>query len=301
MNSKYRKLLRYSLITFAVALLGFFVISYNILHFRIEDNNYLAKLNDNPFGLKADVSYYTHNGRRVRYVEIGRDSLPLIVFVHGAPSSSSFWEDMLRDSTLLSRAKLLAVDRPGYGFSGYGKPELSLKKQAKIISPILKKKRKEHPAIVLHGSSYGGTLVARLAMDYPNLIDGILLQSASVAPGEEKTYWITYPTSHWSLKWLVPPALQIANAEKLSHKIQLDSMASLWHRIKSKAIILHGDNDALIYPKNAYFAKEKMVNASIVDFRMLPGRGHDLLWTKRELLIESLLKLLSIEQKNKTH
>lgn len=292
---KKRKLLRNSLVIFTLAFLGFLIFTYDILHFRIEDRAFLEKLNDNPFGLKADVSYYTHQGRKVRYVEIGRDSLPLIVFVHGAPSSSSFWEDLLKDSALLSKAKLLAVDRPGYGFSGYGKPELSLQKQARILSPILEKKRKIHSSIVLHGSSYGGTLVARLAMDYPNLIDGILLQSASVAPGEEKTYWISYPTSHWSLKWLMPPAIQIANAEKLSHKIQLDSMVNLWHRIKSKAIILHGDQDGLIYPKNAYFAKEKLVNASIIDFKMLPGRGHDLLWTRQELLIQSLLKLIKGE------
>ena len=293
MNSNFKKILRYSLTFLFVAIISFFAITYNLLHFRIEDNAYLKRLNNNPFGLEAKVSYHQDHGRKVRYVEIGRDTLPLIVFVHGAPSSSSFWKDMLQDTTLLSHAKLLAVDRPGYGFSGYGRPELSLKKQARILSKILKKKRKEHPKIVLHGSSYGGTLVARLAMDYPNLIDGILLQSASVAPGEEKTYWISYPTSHWALKWLIPPAIQMANAEKLSHKIQLDSMANRWHRIKSKAIILHGDNDGLIYPKNAYFAKEKLINAPIIDFKMLPGRGHDLLWTKRELLIESLIKLLT--------
>ena len=73
-----------------MAILGFLIYTYNVLHFRINDEAFLEKLNDNPFGLKADVSYYMQQGRKVRYVEIGRDSLPLIVFVHGAPSSSSF-------------------------------------------------------------------------------------------------------------------------------------------------------------------------------------------------------------------
>ena len=248
MSKKLKALLRKKRFYAILLILGFVVFVHQFLQLRLSDDAYIERLNDNTLGLTASVSYHNEEGRKVRYVEIGHDSLPLIVFVHGAPSSSSFWTSMLEDSTLLSRAKLLAVDRPGYGYSGFGRPELSLKKQAAYLASILKKKREKHRKIVLHGSSYGGTVVARLAIDYPNLMDGILLQSASVAPGEEKTYWISYPTSHWSLKWLVPSAIQVANAEKLSHKIQLDSMANLWHRIKSKCIVLHGEQDELIYP-----------------------------------------------------
>lgn len=201
---------------------------------------------------------------------------------------------MLRDSSLLSQAKLMAVDRPGYGYSGYGQPEVSVKRQAALIAEVLQKKRDQHRSIILHGSSYGGTVAARLAMDFPDLVDGLLLQSASLMPGREKTYLFSHITKHWLLNWLLPGSIHVANAEKLSHKMQLDSMAGLWDRIKSAAIILHGDSDGLIYPENAFYAYEQMKNAAFLEIKMLKGRKHDLLWTKRQLLEESLEKLLQI-------
>ncbi len=280
-------------------LVGFFIFAFEFLEMRMSDRTFLQHLDhNNPYGYEAQVDYYQEGDDRIRYFEIGNDSLPLVVFIHGAPSSSAFWQDFLIDSTLLSKAKLMAVDRPGYGYSNFGRPQTSVKRQAELISKIIEQKRNQHEQIILHGSSYGGTLTARIAMDYPELIDGMLLQSASVAPGEEKTYPITYLTSHWSLSWAIPGALHVANNEKLSHEKELQAMRPLWNRVRSATIVLHGLADNLIYPQNAYYAKEKLVNASFVDVQMLKDRGHDLLWTKPNLLKNSILRLIDIT-KNK--
>lgn len=281
---------------FSVFLFGFLWFFYDFAEMRMSDQTFVDLLNKNPFGYEATVDYYEIGDRRLRYVEIGQDSLPLIVFVHGAPSSSAFWRDLLRDSILLSEAKLMAVDRPGYGYSGFGRAVTNVAKQAAMIAEVIREKRDDHETIVLHGSSYGGTVVARLAMDFPELMDGILLQSASLAPGEEKTYWISYPTSHWALKWLVPGPLRVANAEKLSHRKQLESMAPLWDSIKTASIVLHGLADELIYPVNANYAKERLQNASFLEVNFVEESGHDLLWTGRPLLIKSLQKLIDLEE-----
>ncbi len=274
---------------------------YKILEARLDDAAFIHQLNDNPYGLRASIHRYEQSGRPMRYVEIGHDSLPLIVFIHGAPSSSAFWKTLLQDTQLLSRAKLLAVDRPGYGYSGYGIPEISIKKQAALIAPIIEMKRKLHHTIILHGSSYGGTVTARLAMDYPDLIDGILLQSSSNMPKAETTYWITHPTSHPWLRWLIPGSLRVANAEKLSHARELQAMADGWQRIKSAAIILHGLEDQLIFPENARYAYQQMKNAVYKKRIMASGSRHDLLFTQRPLLIKSLLTLLDVSTKSKNY
>jgi len=294
-------ILRKKRLYFSIALFGFLAWAYHALGTRLSDNEILKRLSDNPYGLEASVHYFETEGRRMRYVEIGYDSLPLIVFIHGAPSSSSFWEGLLRDTHLLRRAKLLAVDRPGYGYSGYGHAEVSVKKQAALIAPILQKKREIHQTIIVHGSSYGGTVSARLAMDFPNLVDGILLQSSSNKPGAETTYWIAYPTNHWSLRWLIPGALRVANAEKLAHNAQLQQMAEGWKRITSAVIILHGLNDRLIFPENAPYAKNRLINAAFLKIKMASGSRHDLLWTQRDLLIRSLKELLTITKNQKLH
>lgn len=298
MTKLVQKFLQKKRFYFSLAILGFFVYSYKTLELRLSDADLKEMLSNNSYGYQANISYLDKAYRKIRYVEIGNDSLPLIAFIHGAPSSSNFWESLMTDSTLLSKAKLLAVDRPGYGYSGFGKAEVSVEKQAALIASILEQKKHKHETIIAHGSSYGGTVVARLAMDYPELLNGILLQSASLAPGEEKTYWISYPTSHWSLRWLMPPTINVANAEKLNHRPQLEKMAKLWDKIKAKTIIMHGTVDKLIYPENAFFAKKKLVNAKLIDFKLFEGRGHDLLWNKRDELIAGLQKLLQEESPN---
>ena len=288
-----RKLIKRKRFWALLFLVGFFIFAYDFMQLRRSDQAFMDFFEQQGLAEVASIDYIMKDARRLRYVEVGQDSLPLLVFIHGAPSSSSFWTDFLSDSTLLSRAKLMAVDRPGYGYSEYGRIETSVAKQAELIAEVLKTKRQDHDQIVIHGSSYGGTVAARLAMDYPELVDGIVFQSSSLAPGEETTYWPTYPTSHWALSWLLPIPLQVANAEKLSHHKELEEMVPLWDRIHSAVTILHGTDDGLIYPSNAKFAREHLTKASFVDLIMVPGSGHDLTWTQPKLLKEAILNTIS--------
>jgi len=288
------RLLRRKTFYFSMALLGFLTWFYTAGEMRISDQRFARQLSHNDFQLEAEFFYQQTKERTLRYLEIGKDHLPLIVFIHGAPSSSGFWKNLLKDSLLLRNAKLLAVDRPGYGYSGLGKPMISVQQQAALIAEILKNKRAQHQQIIVHGSSYGGTVAARLAMDYPDLVDGLVLQSASTQAHAEKTYPISYPTHHWLLRWAVPGALRTANAEKLSHHLALQKMASGWDRIKAAVIVLHGNKDGLIYPSNAFFSFENLHNARYKDIRFLEGRKHDLLVTRTALLKQSLLKLIEV-------
>ncbi len=272
---------------------------YDFLELRLSNHQLISALSENTYNYQAEIHYFDTLKRKVRYVEIGDDSKPLLIFIHGAPSSSSFWLKYLKDSFLLSQYKMIAPDRPGYGYSGFGKSLTSVEKQAAILSKLLKEKKKLHQKIFLHGSSYGGTLAARLAMDYPNLIDGIVLQSASLAPQEEKIYSISYPIKNTPLKWVIPTSLRIANEEKMSHEKQLNQMLPLWKKIIVPVIILHGTKDNLIYPSNATFAKNKLINSPFVDLIWAKDKGHDLAWTRRDLLIQSLDRIFKIAKKLK--
>lgn len=288
------KLLRKKRLYFFVGICILIGMLYGFLELRHSDKGMIKKTSKNDFGYVAEVHHFDTLDRHMRYVEIGDDSKPLLVLLHGAPSSSAFWVKFLRDSFLLSKVKMLAPDRPGYGYSDFGVPEISVKKQAALIAYILKKKRNLHQQIILHGSSYGGTLAARIAMDYPDLVDGIIFQSASTAPGEEKTYSITHPTSKPPLSWLVPTSLQMANQEKLSHRNQLEQMLPFWGNITAPALILHGTDDGLIYPSNAEFTRDKLVNAPFVELIWAEGKGHDLTWTRKDLLMESISRMIEM-------
>ena len=234
---------------------------------------------------RAEIGYLEGTSRRLRYLQIGQDSAkPLLVFIHGAPSSSAWWLSMMRDSSLREDANLLAIDRPGYGGSGLGKPMTSVREQAANVAAVIRDRKQPDQKVIIHGSSYGGTVSARIAMDFPDLVDGLLLQSASMAPAQEYTYWVTNPSSLWALSWLLPSGLNTANHEKLAHEAELQDMADEWQRIEATTVILHGTDDWLIYPRNAYYACEKLVNTPTLIHHMVAGKQHDLLYTAPNLL-----------------
>lgn len=242
----------------------------------------------------AEIGYLEGKDRKIRYVQVGADSAkPLLVFIHGSPSSTAFWVKMMNDDDLRQRANLLAIDRPGYGGSGLGKALISVEKQAGFVANVIRERQlgPEQP-VILHGSSYGGTVSARIAMDYPEMIDGLLLQSASTAPREEYTYWITHPTSYWPLNRLIPPALNTANNEKLSHQEQLEDMVGHWDRIDASTVVLHGTDDWLIYPPNAYYSCDMLTNAEPLVHHMVENGEHDLIYRTPKLLRHYLHQLL---------
>jgi pimeloyl-ACP methyl ester carboxylesterase len=249
----------------------------------------------NYFGqkkLKPEIDFYQTQGREVRYLSIGTDTSATILFIHGAPSSMSYFKTYLSDSLLLGRAKMYAVDRPGYGYSGFGKPEVSIERQARAIKPILDSLNRAHHPVVVVGTSYGTSVACRLAMDYPQLVDGLVLVAPALAPGEERIYSISYPMEWPTVKWFVPRMLVSANAEKLSHYDELRKMLPYWNRIKVPVTYIQGADDDLIYTTNAQFAREKLVNAPSLDMIIITNRGHLIAFSEIQTIKGSILRML---------
>lgn len=249
--------------------------------------------------LKPEIDFYQAQGRKIRYLAIGNDTSSTILFIHGAPSSLSYFKTYLSDSLLLRRARMYAVDRPGYGYSDFGKPLTSIQQQALAIKPILDSLNQAHHPVVVVGTSYGTSVACRLAMDYPHLVDGIVLVAPSLAPGEERIYGISYPMEWPPLKWIVPRMLVSANAEKLSHYDELKKMLPYWDKIKVPVIYIQGQDDDLIYTTNAKFAKQKLVNVPSLDILLIAHRGHLIAFTEKKTIEEAVIRMLDKVQKRR--
>src|SRR5580700_5280003 len=139
--------------------------------------------------IEPHIGYYEALGRKVRYIGVGDNPEATILFIHGAPSSMSYWKAYLADSVLLSRATLYSVDRPGYGYSGLADPLPDIGAQAGIIRLILDSLHTAHHPVIVVGVSYGAPIAARLTMDYPELVDGLVLMAPPLGPGQEKIFW----------------------------------------------------------------------------------------------------------------
>jgi len=279
----------YMMLTFG----AFIFFAYQVLELRLSDKTAYEVTKENGHGYKLKSTYYEVNGKKMRYLEIGNDTLPMILLLHGSPSSSMSWQTLLKDSMLLSKAYLVAADRPGYGYSSFGDIETSIIKQAEMIAPILKEKRKQFDEILVVGSSYGGPVAVRLGMEYPELLDGIMLQSSSMQPGAEKIYPITYPTSRAPLKYIIPTVFRNANAEKLSHEKSLLEIDNDWDKVKAKVTIFHGKQDDLIYFSNALYAQKKLVNAESVNLVAVEDGEHGMLWSKTDLVRSTMMNAVA--------
>lgn len=233
--------------------------------------------------------------RTIRFIETpklsGDSALPVVLFIHGAPSSLSFFKAFFKDTTLLSRAQLVAVDRPGYGYSNFGRVETSIINQATLLQPLIDRYRNA-PYLMVVGSSYGGSVSARLAMNNPNRVNHVVFVSSALGPGLERTFPVSYLAASPLIRWMVSPILLLANDEKLAHRKALEAMLPDWKNIRANITMLHGQRDELVYPANVDFAKKQLVNANVKQF-LLPEERHDIVFNKRRYMTDILLDILN--------
>ncbi|NOT76735.1 MAG: alpha/beta hydrolase [Cyclobacteriaceae bacterium] len=239
---------------------------------------------------KGTLHRYDVDKRVMNYLEVGDSTLPLVVFVHGSPGSLSAFIDFMADTSLLSKAQLITVDRPGFGASNFGYAEPSLEKQAALLKPILEKHKSQRP-IILVGHSLGGPLIARMAMDYPDLIDGLVMVAPSIDPELEPYEWFRGPLATPFLKWLLPRSIRASNDEIYKLKPELEEMIPLWPKVKAKTIVIQGTKDTLVPKENAAFAK-KMLTGTEVKVEMVEGMTHFVPWSNPELIRDAILELL---------
>lgn len=276
------------LVLFIVLLLVF----DRLVQFRMDDKE--VKTYFSQKHVPVNIRYYQTHGRSMRYISTGTDTSATILFIHGAPSSSTYFRDYLTDSLLLQQASLFSVDRPGYGYSGLAKPVTSIQTQAAMIRPILDSLQHLHHPVIVVGASYGTSVTCRLAMDYPDLVDGIVLVAPALAPGEEKIYWFTPMIEGPLFHWFIPRMFQTANIEKITHHHELEQMLPYWKNIRVPVNYLQGEQDKLVYTTNAAFAKAQLVNSPRVDVQFIPNRGHLIAFAERVRIRNSILDMLKL-------
>lgn len=121
------------------------------------------------------------DGARLHVVDIGpRDSGPPIVMLHGASSNLEVMRKPLGDLVARDR-RVILIDRPGHGWSTRARRADSTPQvQARMIDEALGKLGVGQAIFVVH--SWSGALGARMALDYPQRVMGLVMLAPVTHP-----------------------------------------------------------------------------------------------------------------------
>ena len=227
---------------------------------------------------------------RISAPALNADTLPTVLFIHGSPGAWDAFISFFADSSLYSRAQLISVDRPGFGKSDLGEPERSLEAQAADLAPLLRLGHSNRKPILV-GHSLGGPVAARLAMDYPDDVGGLILVAPSIDPDLEKFEWYRHVGNVFPFRQWLPTEFDVSNQEILPLKRELKQMMPLWSSIRVPVTVIQGDADPLVSPGNAPFAKRMLVNAPVT-IQMVPKMNHFIPWSRPELIRDAILHQL---------
>jgi len=290
MNLKKRTLRKKIFISIRfTVLLILIIVHQSCFRFRTSDKKSVELFNQ--YQVNNDIHYYkpSNTDYKVRVVSTAnKKSDTAVFFIHGAPGAADGFYDYLKDSTLLNKAALYSIDRPGYGYSHFGKAVTSIEEQTRITKEIIDSIEQNYVIVV--GHSYGGPIAANASLE-TDKIKGVLMLAPAIDPENEKVFWFAY-VSKWKLtKWIVPGALGVAGDEKFTHVEELEKIKNHWKDVKVPVIHVHGTKDVVVPFENVSFSKENF-NDHYLEVIELKDENHFIPWSRKELVTEQILRLL---------
>ncbi|WP_338760328.1 alpha/beta hydrolase [Bernardetia sp. ABR2-2B] len=266
------------------------------MQFRISDRKVRKEFKDQKY--KPSFDYVEFEERKIHYAKIGDDSLPTLFFIHGSPGDWSAFLDYFKDSTLLSRANIVALDRTGYGKSDFGNYEKNLKEQARFYKGVLEKYQdstKQKPILVAH--SYGGAVVLQMAIDYPTMMSGIVSLAGLSSSELTVPRWYNGAAKSVFVRWWLPAALTVSNKEMLHLQEDLKLIENNINKINIPLIVLHGKKDKIVPYGHALFLEEQSKNNTSFELITLPKANHFIPWTHQDTVRNLILKMLDETKK----
>jgi len=133
----------------------------------------------------APGQFISAGGEKLHYMRAGLGRpVVLVPGVFGCAHdfSLSFLEPAAKEYDVL------AVDRPGHGYSFKRRAVLSLDRQVEILHDVIQSAGMERPLLL--GHSLGAALALAYALRYPESISGLVLVSGYVFPTADPVHWI---------------------------------------------------------------------------------------------------------------
>lgn len=136
---------------------------------------------------------------KIFYREAGSSSRPTIVLLHGFPSSSHMFRDLIPQ--LSGRYHVIAADMPGYGYSDQPSPEqfeYTFDHIAEVMDQFLDSVGVKKYSIYIQ--DYGSPIGFRLFLKHPDRIQAIITQNGNAYEEGLSPFWAESIVPYWKDK-----------------------------------------------------------------------------------------------------
>lgn len=139
---------------------------------------------------ESQVTFHTKEiaGVNVFYREAGPKNAPTIVLLHGFPTSSHMFRNLI--PKLSDRYHVIAPDYPGYGNSAMPSVtefEYTFDNMTNVVDKLLQELHVNHYSLYL--MDYGAPVGFRLATRHPERVDSLIIQNGNAYEEGLREFW----------------------------------------------------------------------------------------------------------------
>jgi len=156
------------------------------------------QMKDSAMAEPSRVTYHTTqvDGLKIFYREAGPKDAPTVVLLHGFPSSSHMFRELI--PRLSDKYHVVAPDYPGYGYSDAPSPEqyvYTFDHLADTVDHFLTQQGITKYSIYIQ--DYGSPVGFRLATRHPERVQAIITQNGNAYDEGLSPFWAEYLYPYW--------------------------------------------------------------------------------------------------------
>ncbi len=157
-----------------------------------------ARMKDSAMAEPSSVTYHTEqvDGVTLFYREAGPKGAPTVVLLHGFPSSSHMFRELI--TRLSDKYHVVAPDYPGFGYSDAPAPDqyvYTFDHLADTVDHFLDQKGITKYSIYIQ--DYGSPIGFRLATRHPERIQAIITQNGNAYEEGLSPFWAEFLYPYW--------------------------------------------------------------------------------------------------------
>ena len=189
-----------------------------------------------------------------------------VIVVPGTPGNRLLYMRFLR--TAPRGVDMVVVQRLGFG-RGHDRAYTNFDDQLQAVKPFLGEKK----TIVL-GVSYGGELALKTALDFPDLVQGVVTVSALIDEPHDYALQLEKLGGDPGLEPFVPNRWRKVREEVAGRRTQIGPILERVKNLSVPVEIIHGDFDAIVPKSNALVLQEAFAGNPFVNLDIVPGGTH---------------------------